>query len=807
VLTIGFGVGSAAAVFSLFSQVVMRNLGVLHQEDLWVLHLDGKIPGQTVRDTAESVFSYPLYSSLREVSNPMLNGLIARSSSIAGLARGGNSDRVRAELVSGDFFQVLGVPPFAGRLFAAGDDVAGNNVAVVAYSYWAEHHNEPNLVGSSVLLNGHPVVVIGVAPPGFRSLIAGQSPDIYVPLSMYEIVNPQAQHGALADVKWQFLTLIARTRPSIDAPRATTALNTKFIPILRDQLASRGLNINNYRPVPALSLRPIAEGLNVLEQTWKQPLLILLGVAAGLLLIACSSLSSLFLARGSQRHLEIAIRQSVGASRWLVIRELHTESLVLALIGGVAAIGISAGLSQALLHLLPADSTGGWVAAAPNWRVLGFCLLVSLAVGSIVSIMPALQVSKHDVASILRGQGRSIVAAAGEGRSRRLLVTFQIAVSAVLIIAAGLFAKSLNKLLGHDPGFRPQQLITLTLEPALAGYDNARGLNLYSRLVDQLVALPNVSSVSYSQFGPFGNYSSSTNVAVDGYQPAPHENMNCSNNLIGPGYFSTLGVPIEQGREVTSGDTRTTQKVAVVNQAFVKRFISGKNAIGVKITIPREPSDIVIVGVVRDMQQYSLREKARPGYYLPFTQFSAPNNPAARAAFVIRTSSDASYLLANLRSVVRSLDQAVMITNLDRLPVLIQRSAYEERALSALTSATAILALALAGLGLYGVVSYEMTRRTPEIGVRMALGAGYSSILRLGLVDLLWTAGGGAAFGLIGAFVFTRVLSSQLYGVASTDPFIYTVAAAVLFLVALIAAAVPLRRALRITPLQAIHNK
>jgi predicted permease len=785
--------------------VLKRNLHVPHQERLAVVHIGGKIPGHTSRDNSESVFSSPVFRRLQESPIPGLLALIARSGFTGELTDGEKKTPVRIEVVSGNYFQELGLTPFAGRLLTTSDDSEGKFVAVISHSYWV-HEGRLPILGHSVLLNGRPVTVVGVTPSDFRGMIPGLSPDLYVPLAMYPVADPGAEPAALTDPKWQFLNVLAFPASRKDASQALAALNARFDPILREEFASRGTRIDPARVLPSLSFHPAAEAMNILEQTWAQPLVIMFGTSLGLLLISCLSLGSLFLARSSQCETGQAIRQGLGASRWQVLREWWIESALLSLFGGVTAVGVCSGVSSVLLLLVPDGTGGGWVRSAPALQLSALCVPVAFLIAFAASSVPGLRLP-NDMTATLRGQGRSVVTVAGEGRVRRALVSLQIAVSAALVVVAGLFASSLANLLAHDPGFQIRPLITFRLEPALAGYNNTNGIALYGRIHERLESLPGVSSVSYSESGLFGHYTRSTSVTVDGYHPGAHENTSCIAGLVGPGYFATLGVPLDQGRDILASDTLTSRRIAVVNRAFLRRFIASRNPIGVTFRIPGEPAEVAIVGVVRDLQESSIREDARPAYYLPLAQAAVPDRAALRAHFVVRVSGDSRQMLASVGSLARGVDGSVSVSVPREVPSLLAGSSFEESALCALTVAAAFLALMLAGIGLYGVMSFEMSRRTAEIGIRTALGASWTDILKLGMMDVAAMLGGGCALGLAAAVALGRTLSSQLFGVKPVDASVYAVAITVLGAVAVCSAAVPLFRALRISPVEALRNQ
>jgi predicted permease len=514
----------------------------------------------------------------------------------------------------------------------------------------------------------------------------------------------------------------------------------------------------------------------------------------------------LLLVRASARQREIAIRRSVGATRRQIISQLLSESILLALLGCVLGIFLSLAITRGILHMLPPDVTGGWITSGFNWPVIGFTLLVSVIAGLAFGILPAWQVSAENAASTLKDQGRQTASGMAQTQWRRALIVLEIALCVVLLAGAGLLTKSFGKLLHHNPGFHTENLETFTIDPGLDRYTTAQALNLYNQVEQRLAALPGTTAVSFCQLGPYSNDNSSTNVSVEGYHAGEDENMNAGTNLVAPGFFRTLGIPLLAGREFTAADVPNAQKTAVVNEAFVKRFIRGREAVGAEMEVGAgKKLDIQIVGVVPDAQLGSLREAPKPFYYLPFLQPAQLSAPASRAVFLVRTRGDDASLPAAIHQIVNSLDHSLPVTGMDKVQVQIQNSVYRDRAVAVLTSTSGLLALLLASLGLYGVVAYSVSRRTTEIGIRMALGAQRQSIFALILREVVWMIAAGAVIGVIAGLTLTRTLASQLFAVQPTDGAVFTGAVAVLFVVALLAGAIPTLRAARVDPIRALR--
>jgi len=808
IATLGLGIGATTAIFSLFYQVLLRQLPVRDPQQLFVLHRTGSIPGWSSSDNAEPPLSYPLYRSLRDASGSVSQGMIARSFAAVDIMRNGNTERAQTEIVSGNFFDVLGVRPIGGRLLSPTDDArTANRVAVLGYAFWTQKYGGANVIGQSVLVNNNAVTIVGIAPPNFRGLLSGQTPDLYLPISMAPLAMPG--FNGLDDPGFHWLTLLARLRPNVSRAKAQAFLNPLFTATLRDEIGPMHIVSQHSRDrvlANRLELHPATSALNALETSWKKPLSVLLISAGVLLLIACSNLAGLLLVRASARRTEIAVRKSVGASRWQIVSQLLAESLLLCLLGAVVGVLLSLTLTSGILRMVPADVTAGWVGSRFDWSILLFAIAVSLASGLAFGILPAWQVSSEP-ASVLKDQMRQS-SGAGHTRIRRALVVCEIALCVVLLAGAGLFTKSLLKLLHHNPGFHAEDLLSFTLDPALDRYDSARALSLYTQIEQRLSSTPTVTAASYCQFGPYSNADSSTNISIEGYQPTEDENMDSRNNLAAPGFFHTLGIPLLAGREFTAADGPANQKVVIVNQAFVKRFVRGREAIGLHMAPGAGRDwklDRQIVGVVGDAQFGSLRKAADPFYFVPFAQSGPATDPAPQAVFLVRTQTGNTALPSAIRALVGSFDHGLPVTNMSKMQVLIQNSVFQDRAVAVLTTASSLLALLLASLGLYGIVAYGVTRRTAEIGIRMALGAGRQSIVKLILREIVATVLAGAVLGVFAAVLLARAIASQLFGVEANDPVIFAGSLAVLFAVAVLAGAGPTLRASRIDPLQALR--
>jgi predicted permease len=811
VVTLGLGVGATTAIFSLFYQVLLAELPVRQPAELVSIHSTGGLNGYSSSDNFESVFSYPMYLHLRDRSGAVLAGLMARSSGSVDVMRSGQAERVKAETVSGNFFGVLGVRPFAGRLLTPQDDTVrgGNDVAVLGFAYWQKHYGRRDVIGQNVLVNGHPMEVVGIAPGEFRGVLSGQTPDLYLPISMRGVSSPG--FTAFDDPAWQWLTVIGRLRPGVPPATAQAAINRLFTSILRDELEQRNIHSAHSRQrilSVHVELHPAQQGLNELEHSWRKPLTVLFAAAGGLLLIACSNLASLFMVRAAARQREIAVRRAVGATRFQIVRQLLAESVLLTLLGGIVGVLLSFALTRSIIHMLPADTAGGWVTSVFNAPILAFTLGVSVLSCLAFGVLPAWFASAEAAAGALKYHARQ--ASLGEARWRQGLVVLEIALCVLLLAGAGLFMKSFSKLLHHNPGFHSENLLSFTLDPGLKGETMGQALNLFTQIRDRLSQSPGVTAVSFCQFGPYSNSNASTNVSVEGYKIAEDENTDAGTNGAAPGYFRTLGIPVLRGREFSAADTLGGEKVAIVNEAFVQRFFHGRDPLGARMAKGAGNSvklDTLIIGVVPNAQLSGLREAPQPFYYVPFVQSAKADEVAWQAVFLVRTTSGDPALPTAVRQLVRSLDSSLPVTNMEQMQVEIQNSVSQDRAVAILTSASGLLALLFASLALYGVIAYAVTRRTPEIGIRMALGADRGSVVSLVLKEVLWMVVTGSLIGVAAGLVMSRAIASQLFGVEALDAQIFVGAVLVLMAVALLAGASPTLRATRIDPMRALRNE
>ncbi len=802
VASLALGIGATTAIFSLTDQVVLRSLPVENPGELVVLHREYTPTGSTSSDNGESTFAYPLYRDLRE-RVPALAGMVARSGAGIALAYEGSTERVRAEVISGNYFDVLGVQAAAGRLFTAEDDVTpgGHPVAVLSHAYWTTRFGgDAGVVGRTVTVNGLPMTVIGVAAEGFRSLQPGTSPQVFVTIAMQKTVMPT--EDLLDDPMYKWLNVFARLGPGVTRERAQAATNVAYGQILAEELERnprmKGSDTREKLLGHTVELRSAPQGINVLRNNYERPLLAMLTMAALVLLIACANVAGLLLARAAGRQKEIAVRLALGATRWALLKQLLVEGLALAVPAGALGLAAAWAGSRGLLAALPAGFAGRWLQAEIDARMLGFTLVIAVLCGVMFALAPALQSTKPRVVETLKLQAASV--AQGGSGLRRAMVAGQVALSLILLVGAGLFATTLYRLLAVDLGFRTERLLFVSLDATVSRRDVASANAFYRDVEERLRATAGVTDVAVADTGPFSGSERSGSVTVEGVEPSA--DAKTTDSTVNAGYFEAMEIPLVAGRGFDARDTAGALKVAVVNQAFVARYFPDGSALGKRIqfsySVPPEYTH-TIIGVVADSRK-SVRDAADPRVFLTYTQWERPE----RLAFYIRTAGDPVGMASTVRELVRQVDARVPVGDPAPVTVLVRNSLSTERVLAILAAAFGLAATLLAAIGLYGVVAFAVARRTREIGVRMALGAVPGDVLALVLRDAGVMVGVGVTVGAAGAAGLGRLVEAQLFGVEAGDPRMILGAAVVLVVAALAAAWGPAWRASRMDPVGAL---
>jgi len=806
ILTLALGIGANTAIFSLLDQVLLRRLPVAHPEELVVLHHVGSYSGRTWADgdSTESI-PYPVYAALRENNNSVFSGLLGRFAVNLSVAFRGSTERAQGELVSGNYFQVLGVRYALGRLFSPEDDrvPGGHPLAVLSYGYWKSHlGGDPAVLNQPILVNNVPLTIVGVVQPGFSGVQVGQTPDIFVPLMMKAQMTPN--WDGMSDWNDYWMAVIGRLRPGETIAQAEAALQPAFHPLVEQQLA----HLPDY---PAKSrdkflqrkaqLTPGSRGRLILQRDAQAPLLALATMAGLVLLIACANVANLLLARGMARHREFAVRAAMGASRTRLLRQLTVESLLIGVFGALAGLAVAAWTGRILIATVTSATDTQGLHAGLDWRVLGFALLVSVIATLLFGLLPALRLSRTDLLSALKIQGTTTSAAVPQVRMRKILVAVQVAFTVLLLAGGGLFARTLWNLRRVDLGLPVERLITFSIEPQLNGYSPEKTATFCDQLRERIAALPGVSGVAAAEVPMLVGSNSSSSITVPGVEKLPSDQNHSNVNWISPGYFSALAIPLTAGREFTAADRAGVQKVAIVSQAMARRFFPNQDPVGRTFKWGAKDVETLVVGVVRDLSQDHVRSTVVPFIYVPYAQ----DEKLGVMTFYIRTPQDPALLGPGLRREVQQLDANLPVAQLRTLEHVVDEDLIAERLIAALSACFGLLAALLASLGIYGVLAYLVAQRTREIGIRMVLGAEQHHVRGMVLGELGWMFALGAVAGLPAAYALARFAESLLYGVRAADPVIYLADAVLVALVALSASSVPMRRALRVAPVIALR--
>lgn len=801
IASLALGVGANTALFSMIDHILWRSLAIREPDRLALLESNTQAPGHVQNDVGgtSAVLSLPLYRALALKNGPW-NDLIARSALEIALGAGGRTEVARAELVSGNFFPSLGLTASRGRLLEPADDVTwdGHPVTVLAYDFWRSRFGaDPSILGSDVRINGRPMRVVGIGPEGFRSVVSGQQPSLYVTLSMAGAVQPL--EPVRDNYDFSFLNVLARLKPGVSVPQAQASGQPLFRAVLDE--AAAHVPAERTRAFAAQQFRITAapQGINVLRDDVGRPLMIVFAMVGSVLLIACLNLAALLLVRATVRRREVALRLALGANRGQLMRLLLAESVILAAAGGIGGLLVSSWMGSLLIGILPEGSLGGWLTSDVDGRVFVFAFSVTLASMMVSGLLPAWQASRADLAGAMQEQSRGGSEGVASTRWRTVLVVSQVALAVVLLNGAGLFAKSLMQLLRQQPGFRTSQLIAFSIDASNSGYLGERRLMLYEDLQRRLRDLPGVDAAAMANVAILGDSSRGASIKVEGYTPGDHEEPSVALNSISASYFHTLGIAPLQGREFTPQDSAHSPQVAIVNQAFVKRYNLGDHPLGRRLGVgaaSRGQLTHEIVGVVPDTVELSLRDRSRPEVYVNYTQ-----DPKLGAmTFYLRTPRDPQALAEPLRGVVRQVDPNLPIYDLRTLDHAVHDALATERLVAIVSAGMGGLALLLTSLGLYGVLAFSVQRRAREIGIRIALGARPAQVLSLVGWSLALLLASGLAIGVPVAALCGRLLQQQLFNVSPVDGTILAAALGVLAFAAACAALGPLRTAMRVDP-------
>lgn len=809
ILSLALGIGANTAIFTLINQLILQPLPVKDPEQLVMLAGRGKHYGG---NNGPDRLSYPMYQQIRD-KNQVFSGMFCSyplTYSAVGVTFQGRTELVGADFVSGNYFPILGVGAAAGRVFNASDDLVqgGHPLVVLSYGYWRSRFAaDPRIVGQKIIVNGRALTIIGVSRAGFDGVEPGRAPQLRIPITMKDEL-PKTTFPRLNDDRLRWIEVFGRLKPGVTLQQAQAGLQPLFHQILNQEV--KGPRFAKAAPLVKqeflrmwMEVMPGSKGRSNLRKTYTKPLFALMGIVGLVLLIACSNLANLLIARASARQKEIAIRLSLGASRAKIIRQLLIESLILSGIGGALGIALAVAVDRALINFLPSGHTPLSLSVAPDWTVLGFTFAISLLAGAIFGLVPALQATRPDLAGTLKDEAGAVIHG-GSASLRKGLAVVQVALSLVLLIGAELFLQSLNNLKMMNPGFDVKNLLAFDVSPSLNRFDLQWTRDYYRRLHATLRTLPGVESHTFALVPVLENNEWDNWVTIEGYSAKRDERPDPHMQFCSPGFFQTLKVPLLLGRDFNERDISGAPKVAIVNQKFVKRYFGAASPLGRHVGLGIDPgtkTDIEIVGVAGDTKYENLRDEIPEEMYLAADQRDYPDS----GTMYVRARGDAALVFNALRAATQTVDANVPVYDMRTLTEQMEISLLTERMLAVLSTVFGGLATLLAALGLYGVMAYMVARRTREIGIRMALGAGQGSVMWMVLRETLTLAAIGVAIGLAGAYSVTRLIQAQLFGVQPTD--LLTMAGASLGIAGITALAgyIPARRATGIDPMRALR--
>lgn len=811
VVTLALGIGANTAIYTLLDQAMVRSLPVKEPSKLVVLRFSGEDTGSThARGDSDLVFSYPMYRDLRD-RNSVFSGLIATSWAQVGVQWRNQPNLEDAELVSGNYFDVLGLHPAAGSLLLPSDDLAqnGSPAAVLSFDYWRRRFGfDPKIVNQSISINGHPFTVIGVAPPGFHSVVSGDAPALFVPMTMKPEITPD--WNDLEDRRSSWLSVVGRLKPGLTREQAHAGIDQLWHAIRADELKQLGNTTQRFRDAfltySHLFLDDGSKGVPV-RGVVPTTVLIAMGMAVLMALMSCTNVAGLLLVRVAKRTREISVRYALGAQRRRLIQQLLAEGLLLGLSGASIGMLLAPRIATVLIHSIWGGRSQHGFTASPDFRILAFNFGLALLVSVVFSLAPAFQFRRPDVTQALKQQ--AAVIAGGSVHLRRATVVAQVALSLLLLVGAGLFVRTLRNLRTLNVGFVTDHLVTFTVDPKLAGYEDKQTSALYREILDKLSALPGVQSAAATNDPELANNNWGRNITIAGYQPAEGDHMNVEWERVSPGYFSTLKMPLLAGREISDSDRLGTHKVAVVNESFARRYFGQPQAaLGQYFCggAGRVTPDIEIVGVVKDVRHTTVRETTRRTVFLPYLQDTDPGHAYALGlAFYVRTWQDPKAAEPTIRAAILALDSKLVLDAFHTMQEQVEGNLSDERVIALLATSFGVLAALLAGIGIYGVLAFATAQRTREIGLRMAMGASRVDVVRLVVREALWLAGIGIAAGVPLSLILARTVRDQLFGVSSHDLTTLAAVCATITAVAFASAIFPARRAAKVDPMVALR--
>jgi predicted permease len=811
ILSLALGIGANTAIFTLIDQILLRKLPVRAPQELVMLYQRGAHNGSNM---GSRMHSYPIYQDFQQKAAPFSEVMCRRLAS-ASVSIDNRTERLDAELVSGNYFTMLGVVPATGRVFSSREDdqvYMGHPVVVLSYDYWQSRFaGDKGVVGKKILVNNYPMTIVGVSAAGFSGVDPATSPAIRVPIMMKEAMLPEWTWVHVPDRRTRWVQVFARLKPGYTVDSAQTPMQALFMQIRQYEMTlPAAKDWSKYSRDQFMKGQLLVEradiGYSSLRNDFSTALVVLMCMVGLVLLIACANVANLLIARGFMRQREIAVRLSLGASRGRLVRQLLVESLVLSFVGGAVGVLVAIGLTRALLALIPVETTPLMLQATPDLRIMGFTFVLTLITGIVFGLVPALRASRPDPWTTLKDTMGSIAGSGGSLFLRKSLVAAQVALSFLLLFGAGLFVRSLQNLKGAETGVALDNLVTFQLSPAYSGYSVERAALFNQQLVDRLRASGGVKSAGYTAVSILSGDEWDSSTSVEGHKAADGEDMQAFMNAVSPGYFQAMKIPLLEGRDFTRADEKPVDEdhpwhVCIVNKKFADHFFPGKSPIGRHVgqgTGPDTKLNIEIVGVVAD----ALYEGPRDGVH---RQVFVPNYGNSSVTYYVRAQMASASIYNVIRSEVRNLDAGMPVYAMKSLETQLDETLLSDRLVALLSASFGMLATVLASVGLYGVMAFVVARRRKELGIRLALGAQRSDVIWLVMREVLLLLAIGLVVGIPAALGAGRFVSDQLYGIQPYDP---TIAIATLFLlttVSALAGLIPAHRASRIDPILALR--
>jgi predicted permease len=811
VLTLALGVGANTAIFSLLDQALLRSLPVRDPEQLVILSNTGKSwEGHSSDHGAgvEKSFSYPMYRDLRD-RGTAFDGLIATAPTGVGIARNNASDLADAEIVSGNYFNVLGVAPAQGRLLTANDDTTpgGNPVVVLSHHYWkSQLGSDAQAVGQTLSINGFPYQIIGVSAPEFQSAVWGQVPDVFVPMSMLDQVIP-GKGNRLQNHKDRWMNIVGRLKPGETPERAQVAMAPLWHALRAEELKALGTKsprfVDDFLTRSELQILPGSKGLSYERGSIEKPLLAVMAMAFLVLLIAAVNVASLLLVRSAARVREFSLRYALGANARRVIQQLLLEGALIGIAGGAAGLLIAPMCIRVLVQRLASDGSTPF-STTLDARLLAFNFAIALGVSVLFSLAPAVQLLRPDIVNSLKQQTATM--SGGSLSFRRLIVSLQVGLSVLLLVGSGLFVRTMQNLRRVDTGFNTSHLITFHIDPLLSGYSKEKIPLLHQSVLDAMAALPGVQAVAATDDAELADTGHSGNVTVEGYTAPADEDFNVEEPDVNANFFHAMQVPVLAGRTFSEDDDATHPPVVVVNETFVKHYFSSPaTAVGRRVAsgAGKNLTYMTIVGVTRDAKHRDLRKPPVATLFTPLRQATF----AGQLYLYLRTAMSPEQTFATVRQAMKRIDPGLAVNEMRTMDDQIDTTLSNERMIELLAISFGLLATILAGVGLYGVLAYSTTQRTREIGIRIALGSSRLGVSRLGLADVLRLAGIGIVVAIPCSVLLARLLRSKLFGVSASDPFTLGGVVLLIAIVALVAAILPAHRASTVDPTTALRTE